>query len=72
MFSSRTRCIRIPPGIIAHAGDIGWWQEATQAAAWLRLPERAKVFTNLGKEFTEEEKNPILSGTARKVLQLGS
>ncbi len=109
--------------ILAHAGDIGWWQEAMQAAAWLpnvyldlslwqkpyrkmppdkfyawlrhltdmvgadkimfasdaphpnfhlRLPEWAKVFTSLGKEFSEEEKNLILSGTARKVLQLGS
>src|SRR3990172_6133943 len=109
--------------ILAHAGDIGWWQEAMQAAAWLpnvyldlslwqkpyrkmppeqfyqwlrhltdmvgadkimfasdaphpnfhlRLPEWAKVFTSLGKEFSEEEKNLILSGTARKVLQLGN
>ena len=38
----------------------------------LRLPEWAKVFTSLGKEFTEEEKNLILSGTARKVLRLGN
>ena len=109
--------------ILAHAGDIGWWQEAMQAAAWLpnvyldlslwqkpyrkmppdrfyawlrhltdmvgadkimfasdaphpnfhlRLPEWAKVFTSLGKEFSEEEKNLILSGTASKVLRLGS
>jgi len=109
--------------ILAHTGDIGWWQEAMQAAAWLpnvyldlslwqkpyrkmpperfyqwlrhltdmvgadkimfasdaphpnfhlRLPEWAKVFTSLGKEFTEEEKNLILSGTAIKVLKLGN
>ncbi len=29
-----------------------------------------KVFTGLGKEFSAEEKDLILSGTARKVLKL--
>jgi predicted TIM-barrel fold metal-dependent hydrolase len=107
--------------VFAHAGDIGWWQEAMQAAAWLpnvyldlslwqkpyrkmragefqkwlrhltdmtgadklmfatdaphpnlhcRLPEWVKVFTELGKEFSEEEKALILAGTAQKVLKL--
>jgi predicted TIM-barrel fold metal-dependent hydrolase len=105
--------------IFAHTGDVGWWQEAMQAAAWLpnvyldlslwqkpyrkmrdgssevaapphrhdwrrqadvatdfasephcRLPDWVKVFTELGKEFSEEEKALILSGTARKVLKL--
>ncbi|OGA30806.1 MAG: hypothetical protein A3G80_03860 [Betaproteobacteria bacterium RIFCSPLOWO2_12_FULL_62_13b] len=107
--------------ILAHAGDIGWWQEAMQAAAWLpnvyldlslwqkpyckmppgefqkwlrhltdmvgadkimfatdaphpnlhlRLPEWVKVFQDLGKEFTAEEKELILGGNARRVLKL--
>jgi predicted TIM-barrel fold metal-dependent hydrolase len=107
--------------IFAHAGDIAWWQEAAQAAAWLpnvyldlslwqkpylkmapgefqkwlrnltnmvgadkilfatdaphpnlhlRLPEWVKVFTDLGKEFSEEEKKLILGENARKVLRL--
>jgi len=107
--------------ILAHAGDVGWWQEAMQAAAWLpnvyldlslwqkpyrkmphkdfvswlrhltdmvgadkimfatdaphpnfhcRLPEWAKVFKELPKEFSEEEKAMILGGTAAKVLKL--
>jgi len=108
--------------ILAHTGDVGWWQEAMQAAAWLpnvyldlslwqkpyrkmppeqfykwlrhltdmvgadkimfasdaphpnfhlRLPQWAKVFTDLGPEFTAQEKDLILSGTAKKVLKLG-
>jgi len=107
--------------IFAHAGDVGWWQEAMQAAAWLpnvyldlslwqkpyrkmphrdftswlrhltdmvgadklmfatdaphpnfhcRLPEWARVFKELPKEFSEEEKALILGGTAAKVLKL--
>ena len=35
-----------------------------------RLPEWVKVFTELGKEFSQEEKDMILSGTARRVLKL--
>jgi predicted TIM-barrel fold metal-dependent hydrolase len=107
--------------ILAHAGDIGWWQEAMQAAAWLpnvyldlslwqkpfrkmpyrefvawlrhltdmvgadklmfasdaphpnfhcRLPEWARVFKELPKEFSQEEKDLILGGTAMQVLGL--
>jgi len=107
--------------IFAHAGDIAWWQEAAQAAAWLpnvyldlslwqkpylkmapgefqkwlrnltnmvgadkimfatdaphpnlhlRLPEWVKVFKDLGPEFSPEEKELMLAGTARKVLRL--
>jgi uncharacterized protein len=109
------------PFIFAHMGDVGWWQEAVQAAAWMpnvyldlslwqkpylkmgperfakwlryvvdmvgpekimfatdaphpnlhiRLPEWVKVFQELGSEFTREEKDMILGGTARKVLKL--
>src|SRR3972149_116089 len=36
----------------------------------LRMPEWVKVFAGLGKEFSEEEKNMILGGTAMKVLKL--
>ena len=107
--------------ILAHAGDVGWWQEAMQAAAWLpnvyldlslwqkpfrkmpyrefvawlrhltdmvgadklmfasdaphpnfhcRLPEWARVFKELPKEFSQEEKDLILGGTAMQVLGL--
>ncbi|HXD43243.1 MAG TPA: amidohydrolase family protein [Ramlibacter sp.] len=107
--------------IFAHMGDVGWWQEAVQAAAWMpnvyldlslwqkpylkmgpvrfakwlryvidmvgpekimfatdaphpnlhiRMPEWVKVFQELGSEFTQEEKDMILGGTARKVLKL--
>lgn len=107
--------------IFAHMGDVGWWQEAVQAAAWMpnvyldlslwqkpylkmgperfnkwlryvvdmvgpekimfatdaphpnlhiRLPEWVNVFKELGSEFTQEEKDMILGGTAKKVLKL--
>ena len=107
--------------IFAHAGDVGWWQEAMQAAAWLpnvyldlslwqkpfrkmpyreftawlrhltdmvgadkimfasdaphpnfhcRLPEWAMVFKELPKEFSQEERDLILGGTATNVLNL--
>jgi predicted TIM-barrel fold metal-dependent hydrolase len=36
----------------------------------LRLPEWAKVFKELPKEFSQEEKDLILGGTAMKVLDL--
>ena len=35
-----------------------------------RLPDWVKVFTELGKEWSEEEKALILAGTAQKVLKL--
>ena len=109
--------------IFAHAGDVGWWREAAQAAAWLPnvyldlslwqkpyrrmpkndfyawlrnlcnlvgaeklmfatdaphpnfhcpLPEWVKVFSTPDMEinFTKEEIDLILGGTARKVLKI--
>ena len=107
--------------IFAHTGEVGWWQEAVQAAAWLpnvyldlslwqkpylkmgperfnkwlryvidmagaekimfatdaphpnqhiRMPAWVKIFQDLGSEFTQEEKDLILGGTAKKVFKL--
>jgi len=36
----------------------------------LRMPEWVKVFQNLGSEFSQEEKDLILGGTAKKVFKL--